>query len=343
MNIHAGFVTEFLSYHKVKNLRTLEKAQHFFEDVELFCDGIQDEQFIEEVKLICFAIVVESIEKLYKKPEKNNNGENSFQINNKLEHRLLNYLSGIKSGRSLLSILLQYHQNEVSISSKEMNAEYRVYLQAGKKANFYRTDNEIELILPDLEKDIESAETLGELNKFVDEYVVWSDILQIENEDILEKYQITVRKMFEKMIIEGKEEILDYSYDLFHMSSEKVKKIYSEEKNYMKEFLINLYISNLKHNTQGKTAFNYSYKLRNRFDNNYYKEIVKRKLEPLYNKNSFPIDLMSEDKYHTCYNIMYVLYHSDNEKFLHYCEEIKKSCDKMAIHRITVLMKEIIK
>ena len=83
MNIHAGFVTEFLSYHKVKNLRTLEKAQHFFEDVELFCDGIQDEQFIEEVKLICFAIVVESIEKLYKKPEKNNNGENSFQINNK--------------------------------------------------------------------------------------------------------------------------------------------------------------------------------------------------------------------------------------------------------------------
>lgn len=145
------------------------------------------------------------------------------------------------------------------------------------------------------------------------------------------------------MISEGKENILSYDYDLFHISSEKVKKIYSEEKNCMKEFLINLYVSNLICNTQGKTAFNYSYKLRNCFDNEYYKEIVKRELEPLYNKNSFPIDLMSEDKYHTCYNIMYVLYHADNEKFLHYCDELKQSCDKMAIHRITVLMKEIVK
>lgn len=194
LNIHAGFVTEFLGYHKVKNLRTLAKAQSFFEDVKLFCSDITDEIFIEEVRLICFAIVVEFIEKLYyKEQEKNNNGKAFSLINNKLEHRLLNYLSGIKSGRSLLAILLQYYQNEISVSNEDLNTEYKVYLQAGKKANFYRTDDEIELILPDLARGIESAETLGELNKFVDEYVVWSDILQIENEDILEKYRVSVR------------------------------------------------------------------------------------------------------------------------------------------------------
>lgn len=65
MNIHADFVEKFLEIHKVKNLRTLEKAQRFFEDVKLFCNSDMSEQFKEELRLICFAVVVESIENLY--------------------------------------------------------------------------------------------------------------------------------------------------------------------------------------------------------------------------------------------------------------------------------------
>jgi predicted RNA-binding Zn-ribbon protein involved in translation (DUF1610 family) len=60
-------IENFLINHKVKNLRTLEKAQRFFEDVKLFCKGDKSEQFIEELRLICFAVVVESIENLYYK------------------------------------------------------------------------------------------------------------------------------------------------------------------------------------------------------------------------------------------------------------------------------------
>lgn len=47
MNIHADFVEKFLEIHKVKNLRTLEKAQRFFEDVKLFCNSDMSEQFKE--------------------------------------------------------------------------------------------------------------------------------------------------------------------------------------------------------------------------------------------------------------------------------------------------------
>ncbi len=54
MNIHADFVEKFLEIHKVKNLRTLEKAQRFFEDVKLFCNSDMSEQFKEELRLICF-------------------------------------------------------------------------------------------------------------------------------------------------------------------------------------------------------------------------------------------------------------------------------------------------
>ena len=50
---------------------------------------------------------------------------------------------------------------------------------------------------------------------------------------------------------------------------------------------------------------------------------------------------MGEEKYHSCPNIMYVLYHADNKQFWQYCEKLKQSCDNMAAHRVTVLMKEI--
>lgn len=67
LHIHAGFIERFLQAHKVKNLRTLEKAQNLFDDVKLYCKDSMSEQFIDEIRLICFAIVVEDIENLYYK------------------------------------------------------------------------------------------------------------------------------------------------------------------------------------------------------------------------------------------------------------------------------------
>ena len=90
-------------------------------------------------------------------------------------------------------------------------------------------------------------------------------------------------------------------------------------------------------------AYEYSYKLRNNFDSSYYHDIIISEIDNLYNKISFPVDNVDEDRYHTCYNIMYVLYHSDAEKFLQYCEKIKEDCDNMSRHRIEVLVEEIVK
>ena len=61
MNIHADFVEKFLEIHKVKNLRTLEKAQRFFEDVKLFCNSDMSEQFKEELRLICGIFLLLSV------------------------------------------------------------------------------------------------------------------------------------------------------------------------------------------------------------------------------------------------------------------------------------------
>ena len=122
-----------------------------------------------------------------------------------------------------------------------------------------------------------------------------------------------------------------------------IKRKYQEENKEMMKFLIETYVGYLKKTTHGKRAYEYSYKLRNNFDSSYYQDIIISEIYKLYNRISFPVDNVDEDRYHTCYNIMYVLYHSDAEKFLQYCEKIKEDCDHMSRHRIEVLVEEIVK
>ena len=198
-------------------------------------------------------------------------------------------------------------------------------------------------MLPDLKKGLLQAKNIVELNEFADSYMVWSDILEEDNEDVLTIYKNGLNKILKQAVRDGKEEILTHSYDLFHMSSDKVKIIYMEENENMKEFLIETYVEHLRITTHGEKAYQFSYKLRNYFSNSYYHEIIMTKVDQLYNKTSFPVGDVDQNRYHTCYNIMYLLYHADKEKFLNYCTDIKKDCDKMSRHRIEVLSEEIMK
>lgn len=346
MNIHVEFVEKFLNIHKVENLRTLEKAQRFFEDVKLFCKSDMSEQFLEELRLICFAIVVESIDNLYYK-EANSNNTDSVEkmvstIGNTLQHRIGRYLYEIKCSGNLVEMLLEYYEEGV-LNVDQLDAEYKLFLNSGGKSNYYKSDEEIRRVLPTLREEMIEAKNLAELNQFADSYVVWSDILEENNESVLSEYRKILNKMLKEIVLSGKEEILTYSYDLFHILSEKIKRIYQEENKEMMKFSIETYVKYLKNTTRGKKAYEYSYKLRNKLDSSYYHDVIMTNGDDLYNRISFPVDDVDEDRYHTCYNIMYVLYHLDAEKFLQYCEELKEDCDNMSRHRIDVLIEEIVK
>ena len=88
-------------------------------------------------------------------------------------------------------------------------------------------------------------------------------------------------------------------------------------------------------------AYQYSYRLRQFTDSSYYREIVFQNIDNLYNEKSFPIKDVTDATYSTSYNIMYVMCEESQDKFLAYCDDIKKKCDHMAAHRIDVLVKEI--
>lgn len=346
IGIHAGFMQEFLSVHKVKNLRTLKKAQRFYDDVYILVNQIDNQQFKDEIRLICFAIVVESTDNLYYKQNDNEDDSNKKifnELHNELLYRILLYLQEVRSSRNLVNILLEYYNNQIVLSTSDIMLEYKIFLQAGNKPNYFKTDDEIRRILPKIEDDIVKATTIGDLNRNADEYEIWSETIKEDNASMLDKYREIVRNLLWNEVKKGNEDILGYSYDLWHLEAKKVKEIYEEERNAVRKMVIQHYVDYLKETTKGKMAFEYSCKLREYCANNYYKEIIKENIDKLYNRKSFPVDEIDSVQYHTCYNIMSVLYHINQDRFLEYSDELSKQCDNMSAHRMDVLIREIIR
>lgn len=345
LKIHSGFISELLEKHDVKNLRTLQKAQKFYDDVKLFCEGINDEKFMEEVRLICFAIVIEVTDKLYYK-EPDNNEKDSVQVlaltmSNELESRIHKYCLSLTRGNSLINLLIRYYQNEIILNEEFMKQEFQIFLQEGKQHNYYKTDEQIKDVLPELSEKIDGAKNIAELNQYTDEYMVWSKIINQDNSQVVEVYKEKLSNFMKEFICEGKESVLSYDHDLFHMSSEELKKMYSEVINVERKYMIEFWVNYLKKDTSSKKAYEYSYKLRRYLEGATYRDIIKEFDDELYNKNSFPIDDMCDEKEHSCYNIMKILYESDKNKFSNYCDHIFLTCDEMAKHRIENILREI--
>lgn len=345
LKIAADFITDFLDKHSVSNLRTLQKAQNFYEDVKVQCTGVGNEEFQKEIRLICYAIVVEDTDNLYYHPPTVDNKDSASKITeemgNRFDHRIINYLRELKSASSLVEIIYKYYTNEANIESDELKVQYQLFLKAGKKANFYKTDEEISKYLDAWRSDISKAKTIGELNRFADEYVFWCTIIDKDYSDILMLYKEMLHTMLWDAVQTGHEDLLSYSVGLFNLSTDTIKECYKSAVEKLRIKTIELYISFLKQETIGNKAFDYSYKLRNYYDNDFYREIINDRIEELMLKSSFPIDRMSETKYHTCYNILYVLYRHDEEKLLRFCDKLIEECDSMARHRIKQMMEAI--
>ncbi|MFR2988921.1 MAG: hypothetical protein ACLTMR_08820 [Faecalibacillus sp.] len=207
MNIHADFVEKFLKSIKSK-FTDARKGAPFFEDVKLFCNSDMSEQFKEELRLICFAVVVESIENLYYKEIDSDNTDSvekmTNTIGNMLQHRIGRYLYGIKCSTNLVEMILKYYEEGV-LNEEQLEAEYKLFLNSGDKPNYYKSDEEIRSVLPILREKMLEAKSLAELNEFADAYVVWSDVLEENNESVLSEYRNILEEML-KTVLDGKEE-----------------------------------------------------------------------------------------------------------------------------------------
>lgn len=190
------FVRAFFDQHKLKNLRTLQKAQQFYEDVCLcIADMVeQNEEYLEYIRLMCFSIVVESIDHIYKNAplEEKENDNNDF-YKHLLEQDdmriMLKYISSSISGwgdENLLRSLKEYFDSGEEINADIVLARYNVYLQSGEKHNFYKSQPEIEQMISQLTADISSNE-MGDIQMLekANTVVAWMGILGEDTHPLL--------------------------------------------------------------------------------------------------------------------------------------------------------------
>lgn len=345
LRIDCGFIDAFLKLHNVRNIRTLQKAQNLYEDVKLQLKDVYSDEFYNEIKLACYAIVVESTDGLYYKENKESTNDSivnaTFSMTNKLEFRIKNYyLRGVRISGNMVNIIQSYYENKAELNPDEIDVEYQIFLHAGDKANYYKTDDEMKSFLPKLAENICKENDIPKLIKYADEYLIWSEHLEVDTEQTLKEYEHKLHDLIYAEVVNGKLDYLSYGIDI-HVQSETNRKTIKKLIQEIKNELVNLYVQYLSENTHSDIAYQYSYNLQKFISNSYYKDALSGKVEKLYNRKSFPIDDVTETQYHTAYNIMYVLYIENKEKFLQYCDEIKNTCDHMASHRIDVLLKEI--
>lgn len=344
LNIHYGFIAKFLSNHDVKNLRTLQKAQNLYDDVKLKLRDGYKEEFYDEIRLACFAIVVESIDNLYYKKSSENQTDVAMRLiqtaSNEIGFRINNhYLEDTRISKNMVELLKEYYENKIDLLEDEIEVEYQIFVHAGEKANFYKSDKELELVLPYLAECIKHETSIAKLMRYADEYIIWSGHLQINIEEMMNEYKERLHDIIYAEVMKGKIEYLTYGIESFYIQSLINKEIVRELNDSIKKEAVKTYVEYLSKNAEGEQAYRYSYFLRDFANNGYLKDAICGAVDALYAEKLFPIYDVTEEKYRISQNVMYVLYFENKDKLLAYCDELKNKCDHMASHRISVILK----
>lgn len=320
--IDGEFIDVFLMHHKAKNLRTLQKAQNFYNDVKQYCLKIENEQFMNEVKMLCFAVVVEDVDKLYYKNdsiEKENTNsryrKDGHILSNHLNVRLANYVC-LQSSGALLDDIYNYFKSSKMLSEETLQKHYQKFKEAGDKANYYKTDEEIETYIQSWKAKLHEASNSVELTQLAGEYDYWFQVLEKDDDELIEYYRDVLKNMFLCENRSDKRSPLDYyNSNEFHGATEKIRNIYDEVLIHTKKEIIRTYIEKLGDSLDEEIAYEYSYWLKDWYTGTLeMHRYIDEEIDPLYQRNSFPVDNMSKTKKMVCYNVMTLLYLHDKEK-----------------------------
>lgn len=351
LKVEPSFAVKFFQKHKTVNLRTIEKAQSFFTDVSGYCNGIKDEHFIDEIRQICFAVVIEDTDKLYyTKPQNRDNSSKENRIQNileeqgnKIESRIANYTQHLKSSRDFITIIYGYYKNQISLTEKEIKIQYKLYQSAGEKANYYKSDKELEDYLDGWKNELESISRSYILTKTAGEYDYWFVFFDRNDSELIHVYK---EKLIELLIkeVQGREfdPMSYYTGNQFHAQTDNIKAALDEGYDVAIHTVVKKYVRYLVNTMNDVTAEKYSRALVEWYRNSdKLKKIIAGELQVLYKRSSFPADNMNDHKYAASYNVLEMLYKNNRVYFEQYYADLKKDFDKMSTKRTDNMLNEI--
>lgn len=351
LNVEPSFAVRFFQKHKTANLRTIQKAQRFFTDVSGYCDGIKDERFRDEIRQICFAVVIEDTDKLYYiDPQNRDNSSKENRIQNimeeqenKIESRISNYTQHLKSSRDFITVIYGYYKNQIALTREEIIVQYKLYQSSGEKANYYKSDKELEYYLDSWKSGLENISNSPILTKTAGEYDYWFVFLDRNDTELICVYKEKIIELLIKEVQEQEYEPMRY-YRLneFHIQTDNIKAALDEGYDVAIHTVVKKYVRYLVNTMDDVTAEKYSRALVEWYRNSdKLKKIIASELQVLYKRSSFPADNMNDHKYAASYNVLEMLYKNDKVYFEQYYADLKKDFDKMSAKRTDNMLNEI--
>lgn len=345
--IDGAFIENFLSQHNAKNLRTLKKAQDFYDDVKQYCSKIKDERFMNEIKGLCFAVVVENTDKLYLKDasQKSNESivlEDGHRLSEHLSVRLANY-ARLRSSNALLDDIYNYYTCTRILNDDEIAKEYEKYKEEQNKPNYYKTDEEINDFLKNWKPEFSKMTNSIDLTRLAGNYDFWFDVMEEDDGELIKLYKKLLQEMLKKESKTDEKNLLDYySANEFHSATKKIRDVYDDVLEQTKQSLIKEYIERLCKGIVDETSLKYSYLIRSWYTGStiMHKRIDKL-LDSLYRRESFPVDNMNDQKRSICYNILTTLYLHDRDRLEQCYNELKDTFGKTGRMRTEDILKEI--
>lgn len=235
VDYNSAFVQVFIDRHHIVNIRTLEKAQMFFEDVCAQLSPIRISESVDEtIREICYAIVVEDIEKIYEKElyakleeckkKTSHNAEEFEQVTFQLalddfEYRIATYyLYGHTAYfHELLTAIIEYYKRHKSLNCEYLEVKYAEYLTNNEQAVWYRSTDEVKAYVVEAEQKL--ADDFTTVTKFLlkaDSILTWKEVLGEECGELLGQIESHINSIIETVSCEelGEQAIVEYRMDL---------------------------------------------------------------------------------------------------------------------------------
>jgi len=333
----------------------MKKAQNFYEEIKAKGE-ISDEDYLNCIRALCFGVVIEGTEELYKQSQDETDEEliddeepidrvdcNSVHISSTLQNRIIrNYLNGNWCSQALLSMITKYYFESGIFVKEQYSAEYKVFCDVGKDNNFYKTESEIRDIILKLSEKIKKVSSEFELYGYTDAAFTWSKQIDEPADTLADSIREAMKDIVKnyKSLDIGKSFYLpeDYSFvDHQEYLSDTIREITRE----FNEEEIKRYVDDLYKSMYGPNAVENSNQLRMLYESGDLSESTRQYCWKLLRDASFPIDNMTREKYNACYNVLYILRKMDQSRYDKFVDELLQRCDKMAAYRIKVINSRI--
>ncbi len=305
------FTEEYINNFNITNLRTIQKAEQFFKDVkqkigeqvfeEIDNGSIKRKSFWENIKKICYSIVVEDIEKLGKEKLKQQIDDESSDVrfyyetapDDFYEIVVKHYLeeSKVDIFGPIIKMLYDYYKNN------DFDIEYikdgiKLNKKMGEKQNFFKSDDELNDMLETVKKEFSDSDNFSEALKQADIILIWMEVLEIESTDFLNQMKEKLEKLLDDTI--DKNIKIDKVKESWFLNSDKLKNYTQEIFDGMDKRTFEKHISAIKVFEKSGDYGKAYMKLRD-ISNRDWKGVEENKLKELLIPKILPLGSISEE------------------------------------------------